>query len=788
MGHSQVAAELLRRGLLSTTAVGSMLLFSTHAWAQVGPVEATPEIAAESSDPDKEDGGTILVTGSRIANPNLESTSPVTVVGSAEFEATGTTRTEDLINNLPQVVAGQTAATSNGATGTATVDLRGIGPERTLVLINGRRLMPGDPTSPVADLNTIPAALIERVDVLTGGASSVYGSDAIAGVVNFVLNTDFEGVRLDAQYSLNQHDNDGDERILNALNARNFYYPKGNTVTGSQFDTNLTIGAGFDDDRGHVTAYAGYRKIKPVMQDEYDYAACSLTPSTTANTFSCGGSGTTNPAQFQFYRNDFTALSTVTLNPAVANGAGFRPYVGSRDAYNFAPTNYFQRPDERFTFGAFADYEISSAIHPYLEVSFMDDRTIGQIAESGAFGVVEIERFQAMRATIGAVLANQLLNGLAGRLRQSLPGAQLGRMGRTNLEFAFQADSVSSAESLLADAVAALEQPIAIDDLILEVGVTIGFADAGQSSIREELVDRAAAAVAAAQADRAKLRFADPALLRHGGDEDLALLRALPDAVAAGELTLLYQPRVDARTGAVRSAAGVLHWNSAAFGLVDPKRLLAVAEQTGGIAGLTMWMVERAMADRQALAAAGHEVTVFVPLPSGMLSDAGFTRQLLEALNGEAQGLGMFISETGLHQHNSRARTHLTALSQAGIRFGLQGKGAISLSLLLLKQLPVQELAIEPGLIALLHENSTDAQLVRSCIDLTHALNMEAVGESINDATTLALLRVMGCDKVQGNLIAPPLTRCELLEFLANNGQEIAGEYDDVGPGVSAAG
>jgi len=376
---------LLRHGFLSTTAFGGLLLSAGQAAAQAVPSEASPDVATEVLAEDESQA--IVVTGSRIANPNLNSASPVTVVGSEEFEATGTTRVEDLINQLPQAFTGQNAADSNGATGTATVNLRGIGSTRTLVLVNGRRLMPGDPTSPVADLNAIPAALIERVDVLTGGASSVYGSDAIAGVVNFVLDDNFEGLRLDAQVSTNFHENDADQRIIDALEDRNFSYPQGNTVAGRQFDVNLTMGTNFDDGRGNVTAYAGYRDISAVLQGEYDYSSCALTPSTTTDTFSCGGSGTTAPAQFQFYRNDFSALTALTLDPAVTDGAGFRSYVGSRDAYNYQPLNYFQRPDERYTFGAFANYEISPAIQPYLELNFMDDRTVAQIAESGAFGV-----------------------------------------------------------------------------------------------------------------------------------------------------------------------------------------------------------------------------------------------------------------------------------------------------------------------------------------------------------------------------------------------------------------
>ncbi|HZZ34466.1 MAG TPA: TonB-dependent receptor plug domain-containing protein, partial [Caulobacteraceae bacterium] len=158
-----------------------------------GAAQAANEAAAN---PEAE----LVVTGSRIPSPNLTSTSPIAVVNSTEIKSQGTINVETLINSLPQAYAGQTNAVANGATGTATVNLRGLGSVRTLVLIDGTRLMPADAASPVADLNNIPAALVDRVEVLTGGASAVYGSDALGGVVNFIMKKDFEGLRIDAQY------------------------------------------------------------------------------------------------------------------------------------------------------------------------------------------------------------------------------------------------------------------------------------------------------------------------------------------------------------------------------------------------------------------------------------------------------------------------------------------------------------------------------------------------------------------------------------------------------------
>src|SRR4051812_38482017 len=220
---------------------------------------ASPAFAQDTTTPSGDDQGgpDILVTGSRIPQPNLASSSPITVVNSQDIKLQGTTRVEDLLNSLPQVFASQASTISNGADGTATVDLRGLGAVRTLVLVNGRRLLPGDPGSSAADLNAIPSSLIKRVEVLTGGASATYGADAVAGVVNFIMDTDFEGVRLDGQYSLYQHGN-RNKVLPPLLDARTkagfsgFGYPQGSVADGGTVNATLSIGAGFDDNRGHV--------------------------------------------------------------------------------------------------------------------------------------------------------------------------------------------------------------------------------------------------------------------------------------------------------------------------------------------------------------------------------------------------------------------------------------------------------------------------------------------------------------------------------------------------------
>lgn len=209
--------------------------------------EPTPPDTAEPAQAPPPEPQEIVITGSRIPRLNLTAASPVTVIQSQEVKLQGATLTEELLNQLPMVSPDQGAFVSNGATGTATLDLRGLGASRTLVLLNGRRLMPGDPSYPAPDVNAVPSTLIKRVEVLTGGASAVYGSDAVAGVVNFILETRLKGLRVDGQASFFQHKNRIGEPYTDLFDARGIRYPKGNVVDGGRRDINAAYGTGFLD-------------------------------------------------------------------------------------------------------------------------------------------------------------------------------------------------------------------------------------------------------------------------------------------------------------------------------------------------------------------------------------------------------------------------------------------------------------------------------------------------------------------------------------------------------------
>lgn len=363
---------------------------------------ATPLLATAQSDvsDDIYRQQTVTVTGSRIPDTaNLVATSPVTTLDNIEFSERGTLRVEDIINTLPQAFGAQGSSLANGASGTATINLRGLGEDRTLVLLNGRRLPYGSLRIVAPDVNFIPAALIERVDLLTGGASAAYGSDAVSGVVNFILDTDFEGLKLDTNYSFYQHNNSGELKpLLNeftAINPTQFRVPSGSTTDGEAIDITAVFGGKIEDGRGHFTGYIGYQNVEPVLQGDRDYAQCALGTRSGGREFTCSGSSTNQFANILDVGGNYTIPGAASINSQTqtgwsrvnpANGT-FEPRDFTTDTFNYNPFNHYQRPNERYNFGAFANYQINPSVEAYTELMFMDTRTNSQIAPSGVFGL-----------------------------------------------------------------------------------------------------------------------------------------------------------------------------------------------------------------------------------------------------------------------------------------------------------------------------------------------------------------------------------------------------------------
>ena len=211
------AGSLLPRASAAALAVGLGWMPGV-AVAQDVAAQADPALAAAAAEP--EAGGEIIVTGSRIARPELTSNVPVAVIGAQDLQRDAAINIQDALQELPQVGIGSSRTNTNFLTsgnGVATVNLRNLGSSRTLVLVNGRRFVAGIAGTSAVDLNNIPTDFIQRVEVVTGGASAVYGSEAIAGVVNFIMKDRFEGIQMRGQYGITER---GDNpRYMGAITA-----------------------------------------------------------------------------------------------------------------------------------------------------------------------------------------------------------------------------------------------------------------------------------------------------------------------------------------------------------------------------------------------------------------------------------------------------------------------------------------------------------------------------------------------------------------------------------------
>jgi iron complex outermembrane recepter protein len=331
----------LRKRLLTTTVLIGASMLGSAAYAQDAQAEVGQTAEAAEAD------GTIVVTGSLIRNPNLESSSPVAVVGAEEVRLRQSNTAEQILRELPGVTPNLGQNVNNGQLGSARVDLRGLGANRNIVLLDGRRIAPSN-FSGIVDLNNIPLALIERVDVLTGGASTTYGADAVSGVVNFVTRSDFAG--LDAQFS-QQITERGD---------------------GNVFRADVAIGANFDDGRGNAVLALGYQESDPIYFGDRDYATFTV----TSNTGVAGGDSPTSvPTTFDLPG----AAPALQIGP---DGLLTAPY----NPFNFNPFNIFQTPFERFNIFSSARYEVSDAVEVYARGLYSKNTVRSIIAASGVFG------------------------------------------------------------------------------------------------------------------------------------------------------------------------------------------------------------------------------------------------------------------------------------------------------------------------------------------------------------------------------------------------------------------
>ncbi len=354
------ASRRTRNVLLMTGASAITLLAATAAQAQDSAPASQPAAEAEQE---------VVVTGSRIASPALTSPSPLQVVTAEALENQGVVNVQEALQQNPAVgIPGQSRTTNGASTnpGLATVNLRNLGADRTLVLIDGRRSVAGVPGTAQVDLSMIPTPFIERVDVLTGGASAVYGSDAVAGVVNFIYKKKYEGLQLNIQGGISER---GDDR---------------------QFAVNATYGANFADGRGNIMVYGGYVNEGVVENDGRDFSRLDYTSLGTTQRVAGNSANNLTAAQnlfTPFYNPSNVGAGGVFVigsqtNRIINADGTFRAYNAATDGYNREQYKLLAAPSERYTFAARVNFDVSDAVNVFSEVTYTNVLTKGRMEAS----------------------------------------------------------------------------------------------------------------------------------------------------------------------------------------------------------------------------------------------------------------------------------------------------------------------------------------------------------------------------------------------------------------------
>lgn len=303
------------------------------------------------------DGDEIIVTGTRIIRPNLTSAAPVGSVTMEEIRAQAPLNVEEVLNRLPQI-APDAQQNYQDSDGRQRVKLRSLGFERTLVLVDGKRLG----TQNGQDTGIIPASLLKRIDVLSGGASSVYGSDAVAGVVNFILRKDFTGLRLDSNYNFYNHMN-RDTVVSPVARASGFRSPKGLANDGGRADITLTAGTKLFAERLRVSAFVDYKVADQVNMADRSLTSCYLLQTTKDGPVSCQLS-TYSASGYVSPRSGANSGQAFVNDPAGTRS--FVPFgIGTGKAANPFDNYVLQREDERYTTGGFASFEIAPDVELY---------------------------------------------------------------------------------------------------------------------------------------------------------------------------------------------------------------------------------------------------------------------------------------------------------------------------------------------------------------------------------------------------------------------------------------
>jgi diguanylate cyclase (GGDEF)-like protein len=385
--------------------------------------------------------------------------------------------------------------------------------------------------------------------------------------------------------------------------------------------------------------------------------------------------------------------------------------------------------------------------------------TGGQVAVM----LLDLDHFKEVNDTLGHHVGDDVLRQVAGRVGDGLPdGVTLARLGGD--EFAVllpAAGAVAEVVEVARQVVSRLHEPIVADGIRIGVQASIGIAHQSVAdATRDLLLQRADIALYRAKENRGEIQVYRPEIDQHTVQR-LSLLADLHAAVERGQFRLLYQPQVDTRTGAVVGVEALMRWHHPSQGVVPPDVFVPLAEQSGIIAALTRAALAQSLTTLSQLHAAGHRVEMAVNISARLLSDLELPRKVQDLIlecRVPASCVTIEVTESTITADPRRAMQVLKELRETGIRVAVDDFGTGYSSLSYLRRLQPDELKVDRSFVMHMRHDENSAVIVRSTVDLGHGLGLSVVAEGVEDDVTFELLRELGCDRVQGYVVARPMS------------------------------
>jgi diguanylate cyclase len=385
-------------------------------------------------------------------------------------------------------------------------------------------------------------------------------------------------------------------------------------------------------------------------------------------------------------------------------------------------------------------------------------RLDSQSAAGGVVGVIAlgIDRFPILRGAIGYSNANRLIQGFSWHVGECSGQASVFHISTSVLGVVLTASGEEEARRMCTEALSKLDTSVLLNGLGIDVSVHAGSAVASVgSATAENLLEQTTLALDQARlqgrrhvhydaekADDPKLRF--------------ALISDVGRGLARRDFALLYQAKASVRDQAIVGAEALMRWRHPTYGEIPPQQFIPIAEETGCIDELTRWALEQAIEDQAVLLAQGVDKIISINISARSLADADFCAFAIGVVQRAGAGICFEITETAVIRDPQVAMASIAAFRAAGIQISLDDYGSGLSALSYLKQIEADELKLDKSLICDL--NTRDRLILKSTIDLAHGLGMSVVAEGVEDEATLAVLSALGCDKVQGYLIARPGT------------------------------